>query len=102
MSDTSSEDAPRKGRGNAILTYETVNEIGSKLTQVSAKLDYLYDRMIGRDVEHKDHEVRLRALELSFAGLQSSASSNNDIWKWVWAAVVSLAMIGLQILNYLK
>lgn len=97
-----SEESPRKGRGNAILTYETVSEIDSKLTAVSAKLDYLYDRMISRDVEHKDHEVRIRALELSFAGLQSSSSSNQDIWKWVWAALVSAVMVGLQILNYLK
>lgn len=93
---------PRKGRGNAILTYETISEIDTKLTQVSAKLDYLFERMVARDAEHKDHEVRLRALELAYAGIHASASSNSDVWKWVWAALVSVAMIGLQILNYLK
>lgn len=99
---TEADDAPRKGRGNAILTYETVAEIDTKLTQVSAKLDYLFDRMVSRDAEHKDHEVRIRALELAFAGLSASSSNSSDIWKWVWAAIVSVAMLALGILNYLK
>lgn len=96
------EDERRKGRGNAILTYETVADIDTKLTQVSTKLDYLYESMIARDAGHKDHEVRLRALELAFAGINASTSSSSDIWKWVWAALVSMAMLGLQTLNYLK
>ena len=53
---------PRKGGGNAILTYETVAEIDTKLTQVSAQLDYLFEGMATREAEHKDHVVRLRAL----------------------------------------
>lgn len=103
MSAEEDTDAPvRKGRGNAILTYETVSEIDQKLTQVSAKLDYVTERMTDREVAQRDHEIRIRALELAHAGLHASSTSNNDIWKWVWAAVVSVAMIALSTLNYLK
>lgn len=93
---------PRKGRGNAILTYETIAEIDHKLTHALVKLDFVSERLAGREVEHRDHEVRIRALELAHAGIHASSASNNDIWKWVWAAVVSVAMVALSALNYLK
>lgn len=96
------EDLPRKGRGNAILTYETVAALDAKLTRVDAKLDYLHDRMLHREAEHKDHEVRIRVLEQFHASHAASSTSSSDIWKWSWAALVSVAMIALGILNYLK
>lgn len=91
-------ETPRKGRGNAILTYETISGIERSLALVDAKLDRLDEKLdeVGR--EHDDHEVRLRVLEASNHAL----SGKTDFSKWLGPVLISLVMLGMSLLNYIK
>jgi len=95
-------DGSRKGRSNAILTYETVAGLDNKLTEVSTKLDNLYDKVSDREAGHADHEARIRSLELSLAGLLAAGSSSVKMAAWFWGAIITLATLGMGVLNYLK
>lgn len=92
------EEAPRKGRGNAILTYEKVEEIVLGLQKVDLKLDNLEDKLDDVGKKHDDHEVRIRALELTAAGRTQTTS----FAKWIWQAAWPAAAFGIALLNYLK
>lgn len=67
MAEENEESAPRKGRSNAILTYETVDEIRLGVQRVDLKLDALAQKVSEQGAVHADHEIRIRALELSGA-----------------------------------
>lgn len=77
----------RKGRSNAILTYETVEEINLGIASVSNKLDFVTEKLENINRVHSDHEVRLRALELSQARLQGSSGTATWVWQAVWPAI---------------
>lgn len=89
---------PRKGRGNAILTYETVEEIRLGIQRVDMKVDRLDEKLAEESTKHTDHEVRIRALELAFAG----TSGGTGFAKWLGPILITLAGLGISILNYLK
>jgi hypothetical protein len=95
MADT---EEPRKGRSNAILTYETVEAVNLGIQRVELKLDALAVKVSEQGAVHADHEVRLRALELSGArqsgGLSLGAS--------VLLAIPSVVACVLALLAYLK
>lgn len=92
------EEPPRKGRSNAILTYETVSGIEQSLVKVDAKLDRLDEKLddIGR--EHDDHEVRLRVLERS----DHERNGKTGFIHWIGPILISLTMGFVAVLNYLK
>lgn len=92
------EAAPRKGRGNAILTYEKVEEIVLGLQKVDLKLDNLEDKLDDVGKKHDDHEVRIRALELAFAG----NSQTSSFAKWIWQAAWPAAATIISLLGYFK
>ncbi|MGV1835237.1 hypothetical protein ACQZ6C_10785 [Rhizobium rhizogenes] len=97
MSDIT-EEPTRKGRSNAILTYEKIEEIVLGIQKVDLKVDELSKDIgeIGR--QHTDHEVRIRALELAFAG----TSSNTGFAKTIWQAIWPTAACVIALLSYLK
>lgn len=92
------EQGPRKGRSNAILTYETVSGIETTLALVNAKLDRLDEKLdeVGR--EHDDHEVRIRVLEKG----DHERQGKTDFGKWLGPIIISLTMLVMAVLNYLK
>lgn len=62
------------------------------------KIDHLADKVDEVGTTHREHEVRIRALELTVAG--SSASRANTAW--LWQAAMAGAVLVMAILNYLK
>lgn len=104
MSDeTNTEDheVRRKGRGNAILTYETVAEIATKVALLVVKLDVLGERLSTADQKHADHEVRLRAIELLAAAQGAGGKATKDTALWVWTAALTLSQIGISLYSVL-
>ncbi len=95
VSETTSEE-PRKGRSNAILTYEKLEELTLGIASAQLKLDVLDARMKGFGNNHTDHEIRIRALELTLAGLAASRGTASWAFSAVWPiATVLIAGISL-------
>lgn len=92
----------RKGRGNAILTYETVSAIDHKLTEVGVKVDNMQDALRRREAMHDDHEVRLRALELSHAALASSSHRASTIWAWLIPVALSIITTLVSVMTFAR
>lgn len=110
MADIDADDAPaqRKGRGNAILTYERVEEINLKLTQAVAKLDYLLKDQGRQEALHTDHETRLRSLEATVTGFIAGATAARSVqtetkqdFKWVWTALFTAGNFALAVFAFL-
>lgn len=104
LEDNEDDDPPvqRKGRGNAILTYETVAGIDKKVTEVATKLEAVIERLGGRDEAHQDHEVRIRALEISQAAALSSQATRSTTWQTGVTFLLSVAAVIISLVNLLK
>ena len=99
----SDDDPPaRKGRGNAILTYETVAAIDKKLTEVSVKVDNLNSAIDKREEAHNDHEIRIRALELSHAGFVAASTRASGIWAWAVPVLLSIVTTLISVLTFAR
>lgn len=99
MADTEVDDEPtRKGRSNMIITYETLNAIHSQLTKQSLQLDALDEKMDDVKDLHVDHEIRIRALELSLA----RASGSTGMAQWATPILLTVIGVVLGLLNYIK
>lgn len=85
--ETTTEDQPRKGRSNAIATYETLNGLDVKLTRVETKLENLIENLTKYDRSMLDHEARIRLLEASTQGLSTRGNQTRD----TWVAVIAVA-----------
>ncbi|MBK3400416.1 hypothetical protein [Methylobacterium ajmalii] len=101
-------DAPRKGRGNAILTYETVAALDAKLVRLDAKMDGVVDGIRRQEADHADHEARLRFLEGQMAGIAAASAATNAArvstrteYQWAWGVLLTVISLGLSVLTYL-
>jgi hypothetical protein len=98
----SSEETPRKGRSNAILTYETVDEIRLGVQQAILEVRQLRhefeEAASTQRATYSDHEVRIRALELTIAG----AAASRGTATWLWHAVWPAAAVIIAVLSYLQ
>lgn len=98
MTADTAEEAPRKGRSNAILTYETVEELKLGIQRVDLKMDRLNEKMADIGTEHDDHELRIRVLELALAG----SSSTTGFAKWLWQAAIPTVAVVVSLLAYIN
>lgn len=89
---------PKGKKTNIIVTYEELRGIHLMLAQVNAKMDHLAQELHRQNKEHMDHEIRLRALELSFA----SNSGGSKAAQWATPVLIAVGGFVLSILNYLK
>jgi hypothetical protein len=88
----------RKGRSNAILTYDTVEAIKLGVQQALLGIQHLDDTLTkaGTDAHEKfmDHEARLRVLEKS----NESKSGGLDLGKWLygnlWSTIMGFIAVG--------
>jgi len=94
----SEQQEQRKGRSNAILTYETVEGINIGILQVNNKLDNLGEKVDSLGRTHVDHEVRIRALELS----QARSTGSFGFAGWAFGALIAGCSILFAVLNYIK
>lgn len=86
---------PRKGRSNAILTYETVERILSGLQVVSFKIDHIRADFTASKEVSNDHETRIRALEQTITAIAASRGTATWIFQVVWpVAGVAIAALG--------
>lgn len=93
-----SEPEPQGKKTNIIVTYEELKGINDGVQKLNGKVDHLSAEMqrIGR--EHDDHEVRIRALELT----QARQAGGTGLAQWATPLVISLGMFALGVLNYIK
>lgn len=96
--ETPNDEPSRKGRSNAILTYETVDNISQSLIKVNAKLDRLDEKLDEVGKEHDDHEVRLRVLERS----DHERNGKTGMGAYMFPILISATMLVVAVLNYLK
>lgn len=91
----------RKGRGNAILTYEKVEQIVLSVQKVDLKLDNLEEKMDLQGRQHDDHELRIRVLELAYAGSSHTATSYRWLYGAIWPLVMFLIAMADKIFSHL-
>lgn len=98
--DSIDSEPQRKGRSNAILTYEKVEELALGIQAVRIGLGALNERVTKFGDDHMDHEVRLRALELAHAGLIASKGTATWAFSALWpVATVIIALASLYLSN---
>ena len=68
------------------------------LAEVNAKMDHLSAELHRQNKEHMDHEIRIRALELTAA----RTSGGSAAAKWATPVLVAVGGVVLSIFNYLK
>jgi len=92
-------EAPRKGRSNAILTYETVARMDKNLAEANVKLDTVIKT---QQAGHTDHEVRLRVVETSVTAMQAERRQSSLTWTWVWPSLFSATTVIISLLTFLR
>ncbi len=107
--ETSEEQSPRKGRGNAILTYETVARIDNKVSALVEQIKSFTEKQSEQQRSLQDHETRLRALETANAIAAASASTRKEGWSTTQVVLVTLfglltstAAVGGFVINLLR
>lgn len=93
MSDEMEE--PRKGRSNAILTYEKVEEINLGIQKALLGIQYLTKQY---DETTIDHETRIRALEANQQGSKGGLS----LMAYLLPILLSLPGLIVGLVAYLK
>lgn len=101
MSEEDRNSSEGKGRQNAILTYEQVARMSASIVRVETKLDAITAGQTAAEKAHMDHEVRLRALELTQAAYIASTTSSRGVASWIWTAAMGLILVLIAVLNYL-
>ncbi|MCW2317144.1 anti-sigma-K factor RskA [Rhodoblastus acidophilus] len=96
---SSASDRGRKGKSNAILTYETIAEFDRKLTELVTRFNSFLEHRESATKDHEDHESRIRVLEAYMAATQASSTSSTNQWMWVWAALIAVAELVLHAAN---
>lgn len=92
------EEVPRKGRSNIIMTYEKLEELVLGIQRVGIKVDELGKDLDHERLQHTDHEIRIRALELVVA----SSTGGKGVAQWLYSALWPAAAFGIAVLSYLK
>lgn len=106
---------PRRGRSNAIVTYQTLEALLRGVERVDAKMDHLYERVHDIRSGYTEHEARIRALELALARASehevrikaleltsASTQASRGTATWLWQAVWPVAAVIIAVLSYLK
>jgi hypothetical protein len=83
---------------NIIVTYAELYGIREGVQLLHQKVDH-QSELIGRiGDEHTDHEIRIRALELT----QARQSGGQGLAQWATPILLSLGMAVLAVLSYFK
>lgn len=89
---------PRKGRSNAILTYDTVEAIKLGIQQALLGIQHLDDNLskITSDSHEKfmDHEARLRVLEKSNESTSGGLGVGKFLANQLWPTIMGLVGLG--------
>lgn len=93
---------PRRGRSNAIVTYETLADIQGLVREALIKIDHMHHTLAAREEAHKDHEVRIRALELSHAAVVAANARASAIWTWAVPVLLSVVTTIVSVLTFAK
>ena len=96
MADTEDDEAGKKT--NIILTYKELSGIHLQLQKVGLAVEQLDEKMDAQGKVHVDHEIRLRALELSGA----RHSGGTGMAQWATPLLLSVFGTVFTVLNYLK
>lgn len=78
------EEEPKKGRSNAILTYETIEDVKLGIQRVELTVVGIADDIKDINKVRDDHDVRIRALELAQARQGGALSSVDRIFLSIW------------------
>lgn len=92
------ETEPRGAKRNIIVTYEELNGIHLGVQKIDGKVDLIAAEVKRIGEEHTDHEVRIRALELT----QARHSGGTGLAQWATPILLSIGMAVVAVLNYIK
>ena len=94
--DIETPEPPKKGRGNAILTYETVEGIKISLAEIKGDVKNIVDAQVRHDEDNKDHEARLRVQETKLTAYIAGTNANKGQAQWMWSVILPLGSLILQ------
>jgi aspartate ammonia-lyase len=89
----------RKGKSNAILTYELLAGFDNKLTTLVAQFDAFRSTLSERQADFQDHEARLRSLEVAQTALLASTNTSKGQWRDIWAGVIAVLALAMSLVN---
>jgi hypothetical protein len=92
------DDQPEGRKTNIIVTYAELQGINLGVQRIDGKVDFLTAEVKRIGEEHTDHEIRIRALELT----QARASGGAGMAQWATPILLTIFGIGMTVLNYLK
>ena len=78
--DHSEEAQPRKGRSNAILTYQLMATFDKKLTELLVRFESFVSDRKHSEKGHDDHESRIRFLEVELNTMKSADKATSGSW----------------------
>jgi hypothetical protein len=89
------QESPRKGRSNAILTYEKVEEISLGIQKALLGIQYLTKQV---DETQMDHEARLRVLEQNQQANKGQQGASSYILQLLWPIITAALATGVTLL----
>lgn len=90
---------PRKGRSNAILTYEKIDELDHKMTVMVTRFDSFLEAQTGKDTDYQKLKDRVWDLEKAqLTSATASGTSKSQLWT-IWVVVAAIITIALQTIS---
>lgn len=102
MADEADDSPPRKGRGNAILTYERVDQLTALVTETKVLVNRLVLDQDKAEGEVDKMELRIRAIEQTLAQFVATQTSGRHTALWIWGAAQTAITTVLAILTYVN
>lgn len=91
MTDEMSEpEAPKRGKGDAIVTYGTVSALFNKLTRLDTKFDAFLAIQEERKEVQDAHGLTLRSLETRLTILETRSATSRSMIGEAWAVMFSV------------
>lgn len=96
-------DVPRKGKSNAILTYERVDGLSIQLTALNTKFDALLETLAERKTVQDALLLATSSLDKRLTIIETKTDTSKGLLKEGWAvliAVLSLAVSAFGVLSH--
>jgi hypothetical protein len=93
------DDTPRKGRSNAILTYEKIAEFQNTLTAVATMVAGLKEAVTGSVQKAEALELRLRMMEVEFSAFKATLANTKDLSRYWQTTLISLAALVVGVMG---
>lgn len=89
-------EAPRKGTGDAIVTYGTVSALYNMLTRLDANFEAFRVTQEERKEVQEAHGIALRAQETRLIILETRSDSSRKFLNETWAVLIAILSLAVS------